>query len=184
MPEAILPEACHVTTLEHPPGRIEVFSGPGVNKADVDCLLEDLPELWRHFTRQAAARKLPAKLGLNPEDQTWEMELQFVGNADIRALNAEYRNKDEATDVLSFTLTADSPDPRMWASLPVVSLGSVFVSLEWARTHAGPGEFERYALERVVHGWLHLLGQNHDTPEDYETVVTVQGQVLHDTFAG
>ena len=102
----------------------------------------------------------------------------IIADAHMRKLNRDYRRVDRATDVLSFTMTADSPQKAMWSALPVVNLGSVFVSLEWAHAHAGTEGFERYALERVVHGWLHLMGQNHDTQADYEKVVAIQTRVL------
>ena len=96
-----------------------------------------------------------------------EVAVEFVGERRIRALNAEYRGKDEITDVLSFPLEdagddaalaadGDEPPPRL--------LGDVVVcarqALRQARADHLPPALELSLL--VVHGVLHLLGHDHE----------------------
>jgi rRNA maturation RNase YbeY len=104
-----------------------------------------------------------------------ELSLTLTSDASIRALNCEYRKKDRATDVLSFSqieeLDGTPPDPRHARSaLPKVRhregmpLGDVVISIDTALEQAreygvAPGERLRTLL---IHGFLHLLGYDHE----------------------
>jgi probable rRNA maturation factor len=92
--------------------------------------------------------------------------LHLVSDATIRGLNAEHRARDAATDVLSFPLV----DERPFVLPPgePVPLGDVVVSLERAAAQA---EEYGHSLEReiaylVAHGVLHILGYDHERPEE------------------
>jgi probable rRNA maturation factor len=92
--------------------------------------------------------------------QDAELSILVVGDRRIRTLNREWRGKDAATDVLSFPLS----DPPGIGSV----LGDVVVSFQTAVRRARaegrstPKELERY----LAHGILHLLGYDHERPED------------------
>ena len=62
----------------------------------------------------AAAKRLMAAVG----EHDSALSLSLVGDEAIRALNREYRGKDEPTDVLSFPLLdaplVDAPDDQLW----------------------------------------------------------------------
>ncbi len=89
-----------------------------------------------------------------------ELSVLLVGDRRIRALNREWRGKDRATDVLSYPLS----DPPGIGPL----LGDVVMSVETAARRARAQglsvakELERY----LAHGILHLLGHDHERPED------------------
>lgn len=187
----------HVATLELAPLCLEVYYDEPMPEAvaaldPMTRLLPRLSALWSPLLALLQARGTLSDLGLSPTEQTWEVDLNFVDNATIQELNAEYRQKNQATDVLTFTLFVDSPVRDQMASLPDVQLGAIYVSLEWALDAVHPqGEtgnnspvdgFDPYVIERVVHGLLHLMGINHDTLEEYNTVVALQRQVLHEVF--
>ena len=92
----------------------------------------------------------------------------FVTDAEIRDLNREYRDKDEATDVLTFRLKDDSSFPSF--DFVDEELGDVFISIDAvsrnAETFSVPLTEE---LTRVMlHGLLHLLGYDHET-NDFST---------------
>ena len=99
-----------------------------------------------------------------------QVSVTFTDNEGIRELNAQYRNIDRATDVLSFPLIdfeggEDTPfdDPEMM-------LGDIVISLERAREQAreyGHG-FERETAFLCVHSMLHLLGYDHVNSEAEE----------------
>ncbi len=82
-----------------------------------------------------------------------EISVLLCDDAVIRTLNADYRDVDKATDVLSFA----QEDPRL--------LGDIVISLETAARQAQragwPPENEVALL--AVHGLLHLLGHEDDT---------------------
>ena len=74
-----------------------------------------------------------------------------TGDAELRRLNKQFRDKDSATDVLSF------------ASTGTASLGDIAISLQRARAQAR--EFGHTVEQEVsilmLHGVLHLMGLDH-----------------------
>lgn len=84
-----------------------------------------------------------------------EIELIIVDNLTIKEINFEYRQKDEATDVLSFPFDGDFPH------LP---LGTIIISkdfvLEKAKEYNHGSDNELKLL--FIHGLLHLLGFDHE----------------------
>jgi probable rRNA maturation factor len=105
----------------------------------------DAPRLLRLLRR--AARELGV---------SGELALVLAGDRFVRGLNARYRHKDQATDVLSF------PGGPGGAGL-----GDVVISVESAERNARalgrslPRELEVLAL----HGFLHALGYDHETDD-------------------
>lgn len=86
-----------------------------------------------------------------------EVHVLITDDDEIRRLNREYRDLDEATDVLSF------PDGERLPTGPLL-LGQIVVSLDSARRQAaelGHGEL-RELEELVLHGTVHLLGYDHE----------------------
>lgn len=90
------------------------------------------------------------------------VSLRLVSDQEIRALNKQYRQKDSATNVLSFPF-ADGADENL-AGLPVKELGDIVISLDTARREAR--EFGQTLQHRlgwlIIHGLLHLLGYDHE----------------------
>jgi probable rRNA maturation factor len=99
--------------------------------------------------------------------------LSFSANAEtMRGLNAQYRNIDAPTDVLSFSLGEKEGD--MWAAgdiviaLPVVSENAKYF-----------GVSEEEELKRlVIHGILHLEGFDHATNDVNEPMLVLQENIL------
>jgi probable rRNA maturation factor len=89
-----------------------------------------------------------------------ELSLALVNNRQIRRLNARYRKKDRATDVLSFPAEDLS-------AMGVRLLGDVVISVERARSQAKErGKTLEEELDTLlIHGILHLLGYDHERSE-------------------
>ncbi len=92
-----------------------------------------------------------------------EISVIFVDNEQIQKLNAQYRNKDVSTDVLSFPMGENGNYDVNHATGAKI-LGDIVLSMEKAVEQA-----DRYghSLEREVgyltaHSMLHLLGYNHE----------------------
>jgi probable rRNA maturation factor len=130
-----------------------------------------------HPGGRALARRLRAKaalflraLGRGGD----ELSVLLVGDRRIRALNRRWRGKDRATDVLSFPLS----DP---AGIGPV-LGDVVMSVETAARRARADgrpiarELERY----LAHGILHLLGYDHERPEDARRMAAKEAALARD----
>jgi probable rRNA maturation factor len=98
-----------------------------------------------------------------------ETSLILVNDAYIRELNREYRGLDQPTDVLSFAMQEgdDGPPIPVSAELPEL-LGDIYISVERALEQAESygHSFERELCYLAVHGLLHLLGFDHQGPED------------------
>lgn len=88
-----------------------------------------------------------------------EISIMLVNDAKIRRLNKEYRNRDQATDVLAFPQDADAKNDN---GGPL--LGDVVVSVETSRRQAKKHRLsaEEELVLLIIHGTLHLLGYDHE----------------------
>ena len=103
---------------------------------------------------------------------TAEISLSFVDADEIRALNRDYRDVDEATDVLSFPMIDDSP-----AGFPVLMLGDIVICTEEVtRLHPELSQTEGISL-MIAHSFLHLLGYDHDTEEKQSAMWQKQEEI-------
>lgn len=100
-------------------------------------------------------------------DQDVEVSVTFTDNEQIRELNKQYRQKDSATDVLSFPMFEDITDTMDINPLP---LGDIVISLERASVqgHHLFHSIYREVAFLTVHSTLHLLGYDHETSEEDE----------------
>lgn len=100
------------------------------------------------------------------EDLRWsdgELSILYCSGAEIRRLNREFREMDKETDVLSFPSAEDAEELR---SEPEPYLGDLALCLKVCAKQA-PENARSFADEvalLLVHGLLHLLGFDHDTP--------------------
>ena len=108
-------------------------------------------------------RSCNAVLDFEHFDGPAEISVTFVDNNRIHELNKEYRDKDSATDVLSFPLGENGEydtNPETGAKM----LGDIVISVEHALSQAnlyGHG-IEREVAFLTVHSMLHLLGYDHE----------------------
>ena len=96
-----------------------------------------------------------------------ELSISFVSLDEIHELNLKYRNIDKPTDVLSFPGINES-------------LGDIIISYEKAKEQADSlgHSFERELAFLVIHGFLHLLGFDHETKEDEEKMIALQKEII------
>ena len=111
--------------------------------------------------------------GRATETVAGELTIRFVDATEMRKLNHRWRQKDSATNVLSFEF--DSPD-----FMPVTVLGDIVVCgtvVEEEASQFGVPVNARYA-HMVVHGFLHLVGFDHLEPDDALKMETLEASVL------
>lgn len=127
------------------------------------------------FVRKLAERML-RHLGLEAS----ELSILLCDDASIRAINAEHREKDKPTDVLSFPQAefARPEVPRKGHDLAL--LGDVVISLDTAERQA---KGRRRPLEEEVrfllaHGILHLYGYDHATPDEKKLMTKKTRQLV------
>ncbi|MDL0436559.1 MULTISPECIES: rRNA maturation RNase YbeY [unclassified Niallia] len=110
-----------------------------------------------------------------------ELSVTFVDNDRIQEINKEYRNKDQATDVISFAMEelGEGEIELVGVDMPRV-LGDIIISVD--RTKEQAEEYgHTYSRELgflAVHGFLHLLGYDHLTKEEEEVMFTLQKEIL------
>jgi len=106
----------------------------------------------------------------------WELSILLCGDKTITALNSQYRNKFEPTDILSFTLGETIQEGGKTVYLP----GDIVISLDTLRENAkyfNTGEDEE--LRRLlIHGILHLDGMDHKTTDKEEPMLAFQEEIL------
>lgn len=107
-----------------------------------------------------------------------ELSVAIVTNETIRQLNQTYRQKDSATDVLSFPVEEDFPMVEDEA-YPVV-LGDIIISKEKAEAQAEEygHPIERELAFLAVHGFLHLIGYTHDDAKEEKEMFGKQEEIL------
>lgn len=113
---------------------------------------------------------------VEPEITQTEVELLLTDDKTIQKLNKQYRNKDMPTDVLSFGFS-DTADSK---GLPSKSLGQIVISVDRARQQAKDiGQSLNKELQFLfTHGTLHLLGYDHENPEDEKIMLKKTYQIL------
>jgi probable rRNA maturation factor len=107
--------------------------------------------------------------------QTYTLSLHLVSDTTIRALNADHRAIDRATDVLSFPLHDASADGEVGFVLPPdepIHLGDVVVSYPRAVEQAADygHSVEREVAYLVAHGVLHVLGYDHELDSERQVM--------------
>ncbi len=93
--------------------------------------------------------------------------LTFCDDDAIRAINAEYRGIDRATDVLSFPLYERDDEIELFDD-ELSPFGDIVLSVPHAIAQAEEygHSVEREVCYLVVHGLMHLAGYDHIEPED------------------
>lgn len=111
-----------------------------------------------------------------------ELGLVIAGDETVHELNRTYRSVDRTTDVISFALSERSAKDEPFVTPPddVIHLGEVILSYPQAKRQAHE---QRHPLERelallVAHGVLHLLGYDHELPEQAQRMRAMESQVL------
>lgn len=121
-----------------------------------------------------------------------EMAVTFVTNERSHELNLEYRDTDRPTDVISLEYKPEIPfnfdeedltdNPELAEMLDEFDsyIGELFISVDKAREQAQEygHSFEREMGFLAVHGFLHINGYDHYTPEEEKEMFTLQEEIL------
>ena len=114
------------------------------------------------FLKNLIRRAVLATLKYEGFDRDSEVSVTFTDNEGIRVLNREYREKDSATDVLSFPMYDFAQGDTPPEGFPC-ELGDIVLSLERAESQAEEfgHSFKREVAFLTVHSTLHLLTTSH-----------------------
>lgn len=108
--------------------------------------------------------------------------MTLCGKSKIRSLNKEYRQKDYVTDVLSFPVYENlRPDKKVKEkSLAMMELGDLIICREKAKSQAKEFDitYEQEVIHLAVHGFLHLLGFDHELSLKEEKIMEKEESAL------
>lgn len=112
-----------------------------------------------------------------------DVSVTLVDDGQIHELNKEYRGVDRPTDVLSFSLLEEGEEaaPVIVGEQPgPLLLGDLVISLERARAQAEDygHSYEREVAFLACHGMLHLLGWDHETPDEERVMMAKTEEIL------
>ena len=141
----------------------------------VDLLIED--DRWETLDLEAISAKAAAVAlqFAGVETDGYEICVMGCNDARIAELNAEFREKPAATNVLSWPAFELAPEgdgahPMLPPSPegPEESLGDIAIAFETcAREAAEKGvSMQAHVTHLIIHGCLHLLGYDHETDKD------------------
>jgi probable rRNA maturation factor len=110
-----------------------------------------------------------------------ELSITFVSNERIQEINRDYRHKDTPTDVISFAMEelGEGEVEVIGFDQPRV-LGDIIISIPRAKEQAEEygHSFLRELGFLAVHGFLHLLGYDHETEEQEKVMFSLQRELL------
>ena len=136
------------------------------------------------LVRRIARRVLEAE-GVTPP---YEVGLVFADSNTVQRLNRDYRGVDEATDVLAFGMLPQKEDNSSFVLPPdgISHLGEVIISYPRAVEQAqeqGHSVDKELAL-LIIHGILHLLGYDHEKPEEEARMRAREKELLEEIAWG
>ncbi|WP_315836359.1 rRNA maturation RNase YbeY [Bradyrhizobium prioriisuperbiae] len=118
-----------------------------------------------------------AEAAADPASSGAEIAVMLTDDAGIQTLNRDWRGFDKPTNVLSFPAAeqpaADDDDaPRM--------LGDIAIAYETTRREAETEHkpFEHHLSHLAVHGFLHLIGYDHETDDEAEEMEGLERTIL------
>jgi probable rRNA maturation factor len=144
----------------------------------------DVEQPWPAGEWEAlAARAAASAEAVAPElaNPRLSASLLFTSDEEIHALNREWRQRDKATNVLSFPMLAREELLGLAADGPPELLGDVALAHETcAREAAAKGiPLEHHAAHLIVHGLLHLAGYDHEiSTADAEAMEALETKAL------
>ncbi len=150
----------------------------------VDLAVEDpswtaIPDLQSLVERAVAAAL--AEAGVAPDDDS-ELSCLFCDDDAIRALNAQWRGMDKPTNVLSFP--TEGPGAEVMLGDIALAWGTVVREAE-----AEHRRIEDHVAHLVIHGTLHLLGEDHEVDAEADAMEALETRAmarlgLPDPYAG
>ena len=127
--------------------------------------------LWSQPEAEEVIRRAIAATEALFEPTDAEVSILLCDDAEIRRLNGQWRGKDSATNVLSFPSASSTAQDH---------LGDIAIAYETvAREAANDGKpFAHHLVHLTIHGYLHLLGFDHEADDDAEEMESLEQEIL------
>lgn len=123
--------------------------------------------LWNAIDGEAIVRRAVATAA-PPDTSSQEVSVVLTDDATIKTLNTQWRHRDEPTNVLSFP----SPGSGM--------LGDIVIAYETTAREAAEEHksLADHLSHLAVHGFLHLLGYDHESDADADVMEQLEREIL------
>jgi probable rRNA maturation factor len=120
---------------------------------------------WEPLVRRAAQAAIAESAfpQLAETSRAVELSVRLAGDEEVRALNAHWRRKDKATNVLSFPQLEPAQLAEIERHGPELILGDLVLARGVCEREAAEKSvpLDQHAAHLIVHGTLHLLGYDH-----------------------
>jgi len=130
----------------------------------------DSSRAWDKLIREAAEAAIAESAfpQLATSRQPVELSVRLAGDEEVRGLNAKWRGKDKATNVLSFPLANPGDFDQANVSDRELLLGDIVMAHGVCQSEATEKgvSVQEHATHLLVHGTLHLLGYDHQDDAD------------------
>lgn len=132
----------------------------------------EAPTLSRAQFQQWARRALEAAHQADPLDiKGLQLTVRLVDQDEARQLNTDYRQRDYATNVLTFPY-GTTPDGYLHADIVLCLPVLTQEAAEQGKT------LDNHAAHLLIHGVLHALGYDHESDEAADVMESLEIQVL------
>lgn len=144
--------------------------------------MNDITIMYQNKSQEKWESRLEHYLDSILKDQSidnWEFSVTICDDIYIRDINREYRNKDKATDVITFVMS-DEPFPTVEMEEELYSAGDIIVSLDTVESNAEyfGVDYDEEFRRVLIHGILHLKGLDHETNDETEEMLVLQEEIL------
>jgi len=135
----------------------------------LDLLLETETEIEVEACADAALAALDGYFG---SEIFYKATLKFVDDETIQEANAEFRGKDKPTNVLSFP-DGESDGEELYLGDIMMSIPTM---MREAKEQLKP--IEEHMVHLMLHGYLHLMGYDHEEEEEAVEMETLEIELL------
>ena len=162
---------------------------------EINILIED--ELWNSVDLESISNKVLTQISveLSMTTDSYELSILACNDSRIVVLNAEFRGKENPTNVLSWPSYDLIPEkagsvpympPKSEFDEPYINLGDIAISYETcvAEANAAKLSIKNHVTHLLTHGILHLLGYDHETDADAELMENLEIKLLSDMGIG
>lgn len=148
------------------------------NDLSIDVMVQS--PLWKRQPRAAATiRKAIRTAAIVASTPRVELAIVLTHDSAIRALNRDWRGLDAPTNVLSFPAQpARGRKPARQAQS--VHLGDIVIAYQTMAREAKIEDkpFRHHLAHLAIHGYLHLLGYDHENDRDARTMERMEVKIL------
>jgi len=143
---------------------------------DLDIDIEGWPEdEWQALADRVAA--VTCQVAPELTNPRLSVSLLLTNDAEVHALNRQWRDRDKPTNVLSFPMLARDELLALESEGPPALLGDLALGHETCAREAQEKEIplQHHAAHLMIHGFLHLAGYDHvDSDEKAEAMEALE----------